>query len=423
MTDAGALPGASPRPLNTADTRYARHAKRAEGASLAALTGEAFSNLRGHARRSLLALLGVVIGSAAIIALLNLGHIAQVETLKRFEQMGVDMLQVRASPAGNSGETPLLDRAAVEALALTDPEVIEAVPLAMGREPVRLGGLSANATILAAPPALFALAGLNPVRGRGLVAVDECGLVAVAGAGLARDLSTPAAPLAPGARVLVGDYGYTIVGVLPEMMLQTLNPADYNTTLIIPLSCAQRVLESGRPSSALVRLQPEADPSAVGARISQALITPSARPNVRSARELIEAMNRQKAVFANLLAGIGAISLLVGGVGVLNVMLMTVMERRREIGLRAALGATPADIRRLFLIEAAMLSIAGGALGAIVGVASTALIGTLSGWGFAIAFWVLPLGPGMAGVIGVLFGAYPAVAASRIDPIEALRAD
>ena len=270
---------------------------------------------------------------------------------------------------------------------------------------------------------MFALAGLNPVRGRGLVAMDDCGLVAVAGAGLARDLSTPAAPLAPGARVLVGDYGYTIVGVLPEMMLQTLNPADYNTTLIIPLSCAQRVLESARPSSALVRLRPEADPGAVGARISQALVTPSARPNVRSARELIEAMNRQKAVFANLLAGIGAISLLVGGVGVLNVMLMTVMERRREIGLRAALGATPADIRRLFLIEAAMLSIAGGALGAIVGVASTALIGMLSGWGFAIAFWVLPLGPGMAGVIGVLFGAYPAVAASRIDPIEALRAD
>ena len=423
MADVEALSGAPPRASPSANTRYASDAKQAEGVSLLALTGAALANLRRHARRSLLALLGVVIGSAAIIALLNLGHIAQLETLKRFEQMGVDMLQVRAAPAGTSGETPLFDRAAIEALALSDREVIKAVPLAMGREPVRLGGLSADAVILAAPPALFDLAGLIPAQGRRLVSVDACGLVAVAGAGLARDLSAPAAPLAPGARVVVGDYGYTIVGVLPDMMLQALNPADYNRTLIIPLSCAQRVLESAHPSSALVRLQPEADPGAAGARIAQALTTRSARANVRSARELIAAMNRQKAVFANLLAGIGAISLLVGGVGVLNVMLMTVMERRREIGLRAALGATPADIRRLFLIEAALLSVAGGALGAIVGVAATALIGALSGWGFAVALWVLPLGPGMAGIIGVVFGAYPAMAASRIDPIEALRAD
>ena len=136
-----------------------------------------------------------------------------------------------------------------------------------------------------------------------------------------------------------------------------------------------------------------------------------------------QAMNEQKAVHSRLLAGIGSISLLVGGIGVMNVMLMSVMERRREIGVRMAVGARRRDIRLMFLLESAMLAVCGGALGAAVGVAVTAVIASVSGWDFAVAWWTLPLGPGVAGLVGVAFGLYPAMAASRLDPIEALRAE
>ena len=134
-------------------------------------------------------------------------------------------------------------------------------------------------------------------------------------------------------------------------------------------------------------------------------------------------MKAQAAVQSRLLAAIGGISLLVGGIGVMNVMLMTVMERRREIGLRAAIGARPRDIRLMFLVEGVILSVGGGALGAALGVAATAVVARLSNWTFDVALWVLPLGPGMAAVVGLAFGLYPAIAASRVHPVEALRAD
>ena len=124
-----------------------------------------------------------------------------------------------------------------------------------------------------------------------------------------------------------------------------------------------------------------------------------------------------------MLAAIGGISLLVGGIGVMNVMLMSVMERRREIGLRAAIGATPRDLRAMFVIEAGVLALAGGVAGALLGIVSAWLIARGSGWNFSLALYVLPLGPGVAGMVGLAFGLYPAITASRLDPIEALRAE
>ena len=107
----------------------------------------------------------------------------------------------------------------------------------------------------------------------------------------------------------------------------------------------------------------------------------------------------------------------------MNVMLMGVMERRREIGLRAAIGATPADLRLMFLAEAVTLALAGGLVGLVLGVAAAAIAAKASGWTFSLALYVLPLGPTVAALVGVAFGLYPAIKASRLSPIEALRAE
>ncbi|KRA62379.1 peptide ABC transporter permease [Caulobacter sp. Root655] len=385
-----------------------------------ALFVEALDNLKGQGRRSLLALLGVVIGSGAIVALLNLGHMAQLETLKRFRQTGVDMLQVVAQPTG--AEPVGLDLGALKAAAASEPGVVRVTPLATARLPVRAGARQIDAMVAAVPPAMAEVAGLRAATGRLLGPIDDCGAAALVGARLANDLSGPGAALAPGALITVGDYGFTVVGLLRPVPMEALSPVDYDQAVVIPLACARRVAGPD-PTAALIRLRLEADPEAVGRRLTTRLSRPGLSVQVRDARAMIRAMNAQAAVHSRLLTAIGAISLLVGGIGVMNVMLMTVMERRREIGLRAAIGATPGDIRLMFLIEGVVLSLSGGALGAALGVAATAMIARMSGWTFDLALWVLPLGPGMAAVVGLIFSLYPAITASRVHPIEALRAD
>lgn len=382
---------------------------------------EAWSNLRAQGRRSALALLGIMIGTASIIAMLNGAHMAQRESLKLFAKLGVDMLQIQAAPAGD--RPAILSRAAIDALPRTDPDVIEAVPLAGGRAPARAGGKTADIATLAAPPALATLASLRLAAGRHPASVEDCALSAVLGDGAARALSAPAAAIAPGSKVLIGGYGYTVVGVLAPVTPETLDPIDYNMGALVPLGCAQRIIPGGGPTGMLVRLRPGADTQVASERITARFATPDAKLTVLDAQSILRTMQEQKAVHSRMLIGIGAVSLLVGGIGVMNVMLMSVMERQREIGLRAATGATPTDIRLLFLVEAVLLTIAGGAIGSALGAAIAWAIARSSGWDFDLAPWTLALGPAVASGMGLVFGLYPAITASRLNPIEALRAD
>ena len=390
-------------------------------ASLGDTLAEAWSNLRSQGRRSALALLGIMIGTASIIAMLNSGHMAQRESLKLFAKLGVDMLHVQAAPTGD--RPALLSQSVIEALPRTDPDVVEAIPFANNRAPARAGGKTENLAILAAPPTFAALAKLRLAAGRHAAAVEDCALSAVLGDAAARALSAPAAAIGPGSKVLVGGYGYTVVGVLAPSTPETLDPVDYNMAVLIPLGCSGRIIPGGGPTGLLVRLRPGADTASAGERIIARLTTPEAKLTMLDARSILHTMQEQKAVHSRMLIGIGAVSLLVGGIGVMNVMLMSVMERQREIGLRAATGATPTDIRILFLVEAVLLTIAGGAIGSALGAAIAWAIAHSSGWDFDLAPWTLALGPAAASGMGLVFGLYPAITASRLNPIEALRAD
>jgi putative ABC transport system permease protein len=142
---------------------------------------------------------------------------------------------------------------------------------------------------------------------------------------------------------------------------------------------------------------------------------------VHMPRNLLDGLKRQASTFTWLLAGLGGISLLVGGVGVMNVMLMNVAERRREIGIRMALGARPRDIRNLFLLEAGALSVVGAVLGGLLGVAAAWAFTQFSGWQFLFSPESLLPGCGSSLLIGLFFGLYPAIAAARLQPVQALR--
>ncbi|SNS86280.1 putative ABC transport system permease protein [Sphingomonas laterariae] len=382
---------------------------------------EALANLRAQGRRSALALLGILIGTASIVAMLNIGHIAQLETSKLFSHLGADMVQLRAMPTGAAPAA--LDRELIEQLPARDPDVAWSLPLATGRAQVAFGSQRHDMLIVAITPALPRLAGLHLERGRSIAAIDQCAMVAVAGAEAATQLSSPGNQLMPTGKVAIGDYVYSVIGTLRPSFAEALSPGDYNKALLIPLDCARRVLGSSAPTTAMVRLRPGADAEKAGARLSGMLANASSSIEVISARQLIKTMNEQKAVHTSMLAAIGGISLLVGGIGVMNVMLMSVMERRSEIGLRAAIGATPRDLQLMFTVEAGVLALAGGVAGTLIGVLIAWIMAQYSGWTFDLAFYVLPLGSGMAAIVGLVFGLYPAITAARLHPIEALRAD
>jgi putative ABC transport system permease protein len=390
-------------------------------APLGEVFAEAFANLRAQGRRSALALLGILIGTASIIAMLNVGHMGQLESLKAFSNMGIDMIQIQAAPNGERAAG--FPREVVEQLPRTDSDVIAATPLATGRGAVSAGARTADLSIVAMPPTLLQLTRLPVAQGRSIAPIDDCGFGAVLGSKVAEQLSAPGAQVGLGSRIMIGDYGFSVIGIFAPVSVETLDPTDYNNAVFVPLLCARRVLPGPDPNTALVRLKPDSDPEAVGQRLVAMLTRPGSSLQALNARRMIDTMNAQKAVHSRMLAAIGAISLLVGGIGVMNVMLMSVMERRREIGLRAAIGATPRDVQAMFVIEAGVLTLAGGAVGTAFGVLFAYVIAASSGWDFSLALWTLLLGPGVAAGIGLLFGLYPAIAASRLDPIEALRAD
>lgn len=382
---------------------------------------EAAGNLRTQGRRSILALLGIMIGTASIIAMLNIGHIAQLETLKLFSNLGVDMLQLRASSISSDAEgfsVPILER-----IAASDPDVVSLTPFALGRAVVSRNAQQVDVGVAGVTPALTELIELPIRAGRMITLLDKCALVTVVGDTVSTQLSAPGSQLTPGSRIGVGNYLFTVVGILAPNEPHPLNPSDYNNSIMIPLSCVRRVLDDAEPNAAIIKLQPGRDVEAVGNRLSAVLAKPNTSVQVISAQNMIRTMNEQKQVHSQMLAAIGGISLLVGGIGVMNVMLMNVLERRREIGLRAAIGANPRDIQNMFVVEAAILTLVGGFAGTIFGVLASYIFAKSSDWEFEIALYVLFLGPGMSVAVGLIFGLHPAITASRMDPIEALRAE
>jgi putative ABC transport system permease protein len=374
-------------------------------------------------QRSALALLGIVIGTASVVAMLTIGHMASNEALRLFSRMGVDKLVVQADGVGPGMQG--LDPAIVEALPQRLPAILRSAPVLTGHVEVDVGGAPQSAGVAATTPALQRLVGLQLSSGRFLEAVDDGEPVAVVGAAAASLLSQPGAPISVGSHVRLGRYLFAVVGVLKPGPTTAFDPTDFNAAVIIPLGSSHRALGQTVLNAAVAQVRPGIDANIAAAALGDTLkqASPKAQLQVQSARALIQTLKVQKAVHTRLLAAIGGISLLVGGIGIMNVMLMGVMERRREIGLRAAIGATPHDIQLMFLIEAAALALVGGVTGALLGVAVAFAVAAASGWAFSLALYSLPLGAGVATIVGLGFGLYPAVKASQLHPIEALRAE
>jgi putative ABC transport system permease protein len=375
---------------------------------------ESLRGLQRSGRRAWLALFGIAVGSACVVALLTLGNSAASEARRAFEGLGSDLLMV------NFDEDGLPRQVGVERLAQTLDGVTQAASLAFHSARVSHRGAAVEPSVLGTTAGLASVLGIGLQAGRFISPFERREAFAVVGAQVARDLAEPGRPLHVGDRLQIEQSLFEIIGIAAAVPPSPSLNFSLDRSILIPLQSLERLRAAAPVASLIVQTDGVTDLSLVAARLHKAL---GEGVEVQIPRQLLDAIERQSATFSWLLSGLGAIALLVGGAGVMNVMLISVSERRREIGLRMALGARPGDIRNLFLFEAAGLSLTGAVLGAASGVLLAQVFCFYSGWPFRLDAGTVPLGVGSALLVGIFFGLRPALTAARLQPVQALRDD
>ena len=390
--------------------------------SASQLLHEALVSLRTLGKRSILALLGIVIGSSSVVALINIGSNAAEDAAAIFQDMGTDTLAVQF-PAAAENRVPLPATLDVAQLHSSAPSLLYIAPVTLASGPLVFRGRSSNAGLVGSTAELAGAMSLRVREGRFLSDFDQGETYTVVGHSIAQALSTPGDPLRLGDRLRVNDYLFLVIGILQEQPASLMLPVQANASIFVPLQGMRRIYPAPQISNVIARAAPGQDMNRVAEQLTQALRSQLRGRDiaVQLPQQIIDGMTRQSRTFSYLLLALGGISLIGGGVGVMNVMLMNVSERRREIGIRMALGARRRDIRNLFLLEAVTLTALGALCGAVLGVSAAYLYAILSGWHFSLAATALPLGVGSTLLVGLFFGLYPAVSASRLQPVEALR--
>jgi putative ABC transport system permease protein len=381
---------------------------------------EALRNLLATKQRSVLALIGIIIGTGSVVAMISIGGMVQNETLKRFEDMGTDLISIRLRAPQSGQGLGLEDLARVtQGLA---PWFAVVTPSIENSIWVELGGKEEFFSQLGSTANMQVLYGLELAAGRFISPFDRYQRYAVVGQDVANAYAANGQALAPGSTLELDGQIYTVIGLLERAPVDLFGGNDVNRALIIPISTLSR-LSGGEVGSFAARIKPglshQASFAEAGTWFGRNFT--GIGTDFRSPERMIEQMQQQMRLLTLMLGAIGSISLVVGGVGVMNIMLVSVTERRREIGVRLAIGARRRDVRRQFLIEAVILALVGGLLGLVLGALAAWVVAYFANWGFFVTPPVLLLGFGVSAAIGVFFGFYPAVQASKVDPIVALR--
>jgi putative ABC transport system permease protein len=399
------------------------------------LLGEIFrvalEAVRSNKLRSFLTALGIIIGIAAVITMVALGEGAQRMVQERLQGLGTNVLTVRPGQEmfggvdrGDARLTP--DDA--EALLVAPETILRVSPQMQQRLQVEHQGANGNISIQGVWPSFFEIQNHHLAAGRFFNEAEERGRrrVAVLGASVGDPLRTQTTSLL-GQTIRIRGIPFEVIGVLESKGSQGFqNPDD---EIIIPLATAQlRVFGTDRVGSIHVQATSEKEIDAALGEIDTVLrrahrLRP-AQPSdfsIRNQTTLLETFRSTSRTFSFLLAGIAMVSLLVGGIGIMNIMLVSVTERTREIGVRKALGARRRDILLQFLIEALVLCLAGGAVGVMVGVGGAMALQRMAGWNTAVSMDAIIVAFLFSAAVGVFFGLWPARRAAGLDPIEALR--
>jgi putative ABC transport system permease protein len=402
---------------------------------------QGIDNLRTRKLRSLLTMLGMIFGVAAVVAMLSIGAGAQQEVIAFIEQLGVRNVIVEAREAPD-GPTLEKVRALSTGLTLADLRDVQA-------NVARLAATSARKRVMpvkmlprpqaempmvyGVEPSYAGIAGLRVSSGRFFDAGDgEAGATAVLGQAAAASLFGAEEPV--GRYVKVNQQWFRVVGVAgPQLAAQAdvagLPAQDRNNVIYVPLRSALLRIEDSQSyrkdeiDGIYLTLLSEGDITEAGA-VVRGLLDAAHRGagdfSVIVPAELLAEQQRTRRIFQVVMVAIASISLLVGGIGIMNIMLASVLERTREIGVRRAVGARRRDIVRQFLIETTLITTTGGVLGIVLGVVLSQLVGFFAGWSTIVSLASIALAFFVSVSVGLVFGVYPAVRASSLDPVYAL---
>ena len=402
----------------------------------------ALDALRANLLRSVLTMLGIIIGVTAVIVMVAVGSGAKAKVMQQIQSLGSNLMVVVSGSTTlggvrmGFGSRWTLSEGDVAAMAREVPAVQVAVGIARGTAQVVAGGVNWSTVVQGVTTGFLEARDWEIRSGRDFTAQEFSGAakVVLVGETVVKNLfGEDVDPV--GQLIRIRATPFMVVGVLARKG-QSTSGQDQDDTVLVPLSTAkQKVLGTSRAnaravSSVLIKVRDGEDM----ADAEQALITllrqrhrlTATQENdfwIRNLTEVAETQAASARVLALLLAAVAGVSLLVGGIGIMNIMLVSVTERTKEIGLRLAVGARRGDIMRQFLIEATTLSAIGGAIGVVLGVGGSVIVAHAAGWPTLIQPEVIVAAVGFSALIGVFFGFYPAQRASRLDPIEALRHD
>jgi putative ABC transport system permease protein len=387
--------------------------------------------LRRNKMRSILTALGMIIGVGAVIAMVSIGNGAKSQVEASIASLGQNVITIfpgnftSGGARGGWGSASSLTPEDAIAIQTEIPGVVAVSPEIRDRQQVLANGLNWNTTIYGESPEFPAIRDWKLTDGAmfGEADVRSAAKVAVIGQTIADQIFPGSDPI--GQTLRIRNIPFKVVGILAPKGFNYFG-TDQDDTVIIPYTSAMRRV-SRRTNLNTILIQaysPEQMP-----RIQQEItdLLQQRRQGrdpdftVRNQLELAEAATATSRTMTALLGAIAGVSLLVGGIGIMNIMLVSVTERTREIGIRLAIGAHDRDIRLQFLIEAMVLSLMGGVIGILLGVGASQLVSKLNGWPVLVSSTSVIVAFVFSGAVGIAFGFYPAHKAAQLDPIDALR--
>ncbi|HXJ07020.1 MAG TPA: ABC transporter permease [Candidatus Acidoferrum sp.] len=400
-------------------------------------------NLASHKLRSLLTMLGMIFGVAAVVAMLSIGAGAQQKVMAFIEQLGVRNLIVEAKEARNEQELQKV-RKNSQGLTLSDyqiirqnvPDIEEGTPRKRFTPTKILPKPQQDMPVVyGVEPSYLEIGHLRVTEGRFFDASDNAAAAPVCVLGAAAKDSLFGASQAVGEYIKLNVLWCHVIGIVapqlaPESDASGVRTEDMNNLIYAPLNSVLYRLEDSQSwlkdeVDGMYLHLVSADTSATDAEVVRGILNSSHHEasdfSVIVPAELLAQQKRTEQLFNTVMVAIASISLLVGGIGIMNIMLAAILERTREIGVRRAIGARRWDIIRQFVIEATLISFAGGLLGVVLGFAMSQLIAWLAGWSTVVTIESILLAFLVSISVGLIFGIYPAVKAARLDPVEAIR--
>jgi putative ABC transport system permease protein len=414
-------------------SRPAARENRPHGMSVGEAVRVALQGLASNKLRSLLTMLGIIIGVGSVIAMMAIGEGANQAARASLQAMGTNVMQLRVGQQRKGGVSfgfgtiTTLKPPDADAIKKEVPGVLDVTQEYDGNVRVKFQSQNSSTTLQGCTPNYPTIRNFQMAQGRFFTASDvkRKAKVCVVGSSIKDTLFGNIQPV--GKKLRINGQSFTVVGVFQSKGGSGWrNPDD---AIYAPVTTVvRRVFGKDYLSGMGIKVASEGQMNDVQDAIDALMrkrhkIQPGEPTDVMifNQADLLATAQAQTKVFTLLLAGVAGVSLFVGGIGIMNIMLVTVTERTREIGIRKAIGAKRGDIRNQFLIEAITMSLVGGLLGIALGLLATSILGSYFGWSMAVTPESIALSFFFASVVGILFGVYPAGKASRLNPIDALR--